>query len=56
MLRMLDIRAAHGIDIAALSAAFTLNLDWFTSTCRKILQANTTKGIKTPSQVIVKKV
>ena len=43
-----------GTRIAAMGAAFTLNLILFTSVCRKIFIGDTTKGIKTPSQIIVK--
>jgi hypothetical protein len=45
-----------GIRIAAMGAAFTLNLILWTSTCSKnfIVVTVTAKGIKTPSQIIVK--
>jgi hypothetical protein len=50
---MLELIAVQGIRITAMSAARTFNLDLFTSVCRKSLKVDTTKGIKTPSQVII---
>jgi hypothetical protein len=41
------------IGITAVGAACTLNLDLTTSACHKMLIVDTTKGIETPSQIII---
>jgi hypothetical protein len=39
--------------VTACIAAFTLNQNLFARVCRKHFKVNTTKGIKTPSQIII---